>query len=178
MGRWLRGEEEAFDTLYRRYVMGVMKMIAQKTGCTPTARDLTQDVFVEFYLQKEKLGEVSNVKAYIFSIAKHKVLNYFRQQLVQEKYRQAILHRGDRDTAAPIVEVLEKRELLRIITDEIAVLPPKCREVFLLSREEKLSYSAIARKMSISENTVDQHIRKALCIIRSALNEYNASLIE
>ncbi len=178
MGRWLRGDEEAFDILYRRHVMTVLRLIAQKTGCTQTARELTQDVFMELYLQKETLEGVANLKAYLFSMAKHKVLNYYRRQLVQEKYRQSVLSQGGQDTTASVVEVLEEKELLRIVTDKIASLPPKCREVFLLSREEKLTYSAIARRMSISENTVDQHIRKALRSIRSALSDYNASFSE
>ena len=105
-------------------------------------------------------------------MAKNKVLNYYRHQLVEDKYRKYVLTQESVKPASAL-DVMERKELLHIVQEKIASLPPKCKEVFLLSREEKLSYRAIATKLSISENTVDQHIRKALQVIRTAMNEYN-----
>lgn len=142
-----------------------------------TARELTQDVFMEFYQQKDRMAGIDHFKAYLFSMAKHKVLNYYRQQLMQKKYRESVLNEGMEAAPASALDTLEKKELLGIVKEKIAALPPKCREVFLLSREEKLSYSAIASRLSISENTVDQHMRKALRVIRLALKEYDAAAL-
>lgn len=150
-------------------------MLSHKICCVQTARELAQDVFLDVYLQKEGLIKILHFKAYIFGIAKHKVFNHYRRQLVQEKYQQrSIINVLDTDTTKAY-EILENKELLQIISEKIERLPPKCREIFRLSRESQLSYKVIAQKMSISENTVDQHIRKALRIIRNTLNDYHGS---
>jgi RNA polymerase sigma-70 factor (family 1) len=154
----------------------ILEVLKRKTGCSHTARELAQDIFLSVYLQKEKLTDIVNFKAYLFSIAKHKVFNYYRRKLTHEKYQQHVLHQSCVAVARSSDEMLENKELLRIVSEKIEQLPPKCREIFRLSREEQLSYKKIAQKMSISENTVDQHIRKALRIIRSTLNDYHGSI--
>ena len=70
-------------------------------------------------------------------------------------------------------EILENKEQLQLINNQIEKLPHRCREVFKLSRQENLTYKSIAKSLNISENTVDQHSRKALGIHRSAMENYN-----
>ncbi|MEP7376366.1 MAG: RNA polymerase sigma-70 factor [Chitinophagaceae bacterium] len=177
IARWQQGDESSFDVLYRRYILKLVEILAHKTGDTQRAKELAQDVFLAIYLQKEKLSDIVHFKAYLLSIAKHKVFNYYRAKLLHEKHQQHIFHQPEVYVSLRTEEVLENKELARIISEKIEQLPPKCREIFRLSREERLSYRKIAQRMSISENTVDQHIRKALNIIRSTLNEYNSSII-
>lgn len=56
----------------------------------------------------------------------------------------------------------------------ITTLSPQCREAFMLSRFEELSYKEIAERMHLSVNTVEKHIAKALRILRSSLNSYTS----
>jgi RNA polymerase sigma factor (sigma-70 family) len=57
-----------------------------------------------------------------------------------------------------------------MINNTIETLPTKCREVFILSRKEFLANKEIAKKLNISENTVEQHIRKAIRRIRQSID--------
>jgi len=54
----------------------------------------------------------------------------------------------------------------------LETLPPQCRKVFELSRMEQLSYSEIASQLNISTNTVENHISKALKLLRIELKEF------
>ncbi|MEO8935072.1 MAG: sigma factor-like helix-turn-helix DNA-binding protein [Xanthomarina sp.] len=56
--------------------------------------------------------------------------------------------------------------LILLVKREIQNLPPKCRETFLLSKEEGLSNIEIAEYKSISIKTVEAHITKAFSILR------------
>jgi RNA polymerase sigma-70 factor (ECF subfamily) len=54
----------------------------------------------------------------------------------------------------------------------VAALPERCRQVFLLSRMQHLSYMEIAQEMQISHNTVETQIVKALKTLRLKLKDY------
>ena len=74
-------------------------------------------------------------------------------------------------------EDLDSKQLHQRLQEGIAQLPPKCKAVFLLSREDHLSHKEIAERLHISINTVDQHIQKALRLLRETVNEYKHSII-
>ena len=63
----------------------------------------------------------------------------------------------------------ENKELDNTIKQAINNLPEKCKEVFLLSRDEQLKYKEIADKLGISIKTVENHIGKALKILHSSI---------
>jgi len=176
ISRWQQGDERSFDVFYKRHLLKLLEVLTRKTGDRNIAKELAQDVFLAIYLQKEKLTDIVSYKAYLLSIAKHKIFNYYRGKLVYEKYRLQIIQTDEPLVASQSDDILESKELNRIISEKIEQLPPKCRETFRLSREEQLSYKKIAERMSISENTVDQHIRKALAILRSTFKDYNSSI--
>jgi len=70
------------------------------------------------------------------------------------------------------MESIESTELQKAIKGAIAKLPPQCRKVFELSRMEQMSYSKIAEELQISTNTVENHMSKALKMLRADLKDY------
>ncbi|MBK7571429.1 MAG: sigma-70 family RNA polymerase sigma factor, partial [Bacteroidetes bacterium] len=54
----------------------------------------------------------------------------------------------------------------------IESLPEQCRLVFKLSRFEELKYAEIAEQLGISIKTVENHMGKALKIMREQLKDY------
>jgi RNA polymerase sigma-70 factor (ECF subfamily) len=96
------------------------------------------------------------------------VLNFIEHQQVEARY--AASFQQHINEAHNITDIqLRERELQRIIDKEIAALPPKMREVFLLSRKEYLSHKEIAIRLNISEHTVKNHIKAALKTLRQSL---------
>lgn len=68
-------------------------------------------------------------------------------------------------------EFLDFQELEQVLRDSMEQLPPRCREVFRLSRYENLTNKEIAARMNISAKTVEVQITKALSILRATLNK-------
>jgi RNA polymerase sigma-70 factor (ECF subfamily) len=54
----------------------------------------------------------------------------------------------------------------------IATLPEKCRIVFLLNRQDEMSYAEVADQLNISIKTVENQIGKALKLLRKAVAEH------
>ena len=63
-------------------------------------------------------------------------------------------------------------ELSGILRNAVQNLPPRCRQIFLLSREEGLRYSEIAERLSLSENTVSVQLGIALKRLRAVVDDY------
>lgn len=168
---WQQGNAFAFDVFYKRYVVQLVNMAAQKTGCRETAKELVQDVFMHIYEKKDEIEPANYLKAYLYGVLKNKVYNHYRQKMIGQKYEQHLLQNGvlsDNYT----VEQLEHKELGQLLGLYVNQLPPKCQEVFKLSREEYLSHKEIAGRLNISINTVEQHMRKALSKLKGSLVHY------
>ena len=64
------------------------------------------------------------------------------------------------------------KELVQHIENVVATLPEKCRLVYTLSREQKLSHKEIADQLNISPKTVENHITKALKTLKLSLGSF------
>jgi len=147
----------------------------QRLQSKEAAKDLVQGVFVSLYTRRAELPDTPSPQSYLFKAVKYKVLNQLRasfiksvklQQLHAENLRQPV------SLAQPAYQVMQK-ELEGKLRDAVSLLPDKCREAFLLSREENLSYKSIALKMGTSVNTVEKQIGKALRILRVQIGNYH-----
>lgn len=152
------------------YVMPMMRLAISKTNSREIAEELVQNSFVKFYEHKRSIETNTSIQAYLFVILKNQILNHYRSQLVRNKYEVHIAKHTNAEDHS-LLEQIESRELAGLIDMEIEKLPPKCREVFILSRKEFLSNKEIAAKLHISENTVEQHIRKAISKLRMSLGQ-------
>jgi RNA polymerase sigma-70 factor (ECF subfamily) len=129
---------------------------------------------VNLYTRREEIPDILSPQNYLFKALKYKVLNQLRTTLVRSVKLQQLQAAGLREhihTTPPSSHVIQK-ELEGKLRDAIRLLPEKCREAFLLSRVENLSYKSIALKMGTSVNTVEKQIGKALRILRVHIGNY------
>ena len=67
---------------------------------------------------------------------------------------------------------LVEAEIRERISKAISELPGKCREIFILSRNERLKYQEIADQLDLSVKTVETQMSKALQHMRVRLAEF------
>lgn len=130
-----------------------------------SAEDIVQDCFTEIWERKEDLEGVSNMKAYLYTMVRNRCGHYLKERSRQEVTNDDIsgLECEDND------EEYEERSFIEAkMLTTIENLPERCREALLLSRRDGLKHEEIAKYMSVSVNTVKNHINKALKIIRSS----------
>jgi RNA polymerase sigma-70 factor (family 1) len=142
-----------------------------KTGNREDAQEIVQEAFVSLYRQKATVAENTSIPAYLYVVLKHKLINFYKKEIVRQKYVDYVKVQNPLSSLAPDV-YLETKELEQRLTKEIEKLPPQCKMVYLLSRETGLSDKQIASEMNISVNTVEQHKRKALRVLRTSLSQY------
>lgn len=149
----------------------MLNIAVQKTGNKEVAEELVQDAFFNLYRHKVEITDEVPIGAYLYVSLKNNILNYYRKESTHKRYEAYIKQQTTESDNTTEVAVNTRELELRII-EEIEKLPPQCKAVFRLSRFEYLTDKEIAERLEISINTVEQHKRKALRILRGAFKDY------
>lgn len=143
------------------------------------ATDIVSESFMVFWEKKDALPPDTNVPAYIFTIIRNKCLNYLRDQAAhlqkEEKLHSIQSDLIEIDIASLTAcdpNMLFRTEIFDILRDTLDKLPPRTREVFLMSRFENKNYKEIAEELGISFFSVHHEMRNSLRELRIALKDY------
>jgi RNA polymerase sigma-70 factor (ECF subfamily) len=159
--------EEAF-VCYQSELLG---MLYHMVGNLEDARDAFQESFVKCWRHQERVGEIQNLKAWIFRIA----LNTGRD-LRQTAWRRRKRQLPDDESAVsshytgPEDEV-EYSEQLAMVREAVDKLRTEEREVFLLRQNAQMTYEEIADALDVPTGTVKTRMRLALTRLRTSLSE-------
>lgn len=136
-----------------------------------SVEDLVQDIFVMLWTEAPNLNIKISLKSYLFASVKNSCLDFRKHQKVIEKYRTYSLFSSEcgSDTTD---HFFSESELRNCILKCLEKLPPRCREVFELSRSSYLSNKEISEKLNISRRTVELQITNALKIFRKELRDF------
>lgn len=155
-----------FENLYRANFSRLCAKAYNITLDKKAAEDIVQDAFITLWRQ-QAAPHIEFKEAYLYRTVINGSLNY-----IKRNKRLLRLPDEPRLTADQTpLDKLQLNELEEKIQETITSLPPVCREVFLLSRYEEMSYKEIASFLSISVNTVEKHMVKALQTLRTAVSE-------
>lgn len=162
-------DKEAFSMLYNRYWEDLLNYCYRISQDREICMDILQDVFVWFWNNRTSLN-ITSVKAYLFTAVKYQIANHIRRAKIRETYiskeKLYLVLNHQEET------LFEAKELLQHIKHFSALMPPRRKEIFELSRFEYLTNKEIAEKLNISEKTVEMHITLALNDLKSNLEGY------
>lgn len=160
------GDRAAFTQIYERYWKLLLRSAFQATGDREESMDICQSLFVWLWENHATLQIATSLKGYLMTAVKYKIANLIRQG----KYAVTSIENLQEIHAPLYAEMsVEIKELKSLIDQLINELPERCREVFLLSRDEQLSHRQIADQLGLSERTVDAHISTALRKLKEPL---------
>ena len=134
------------------------------------AEEVVSDVFVEIWARRKQLMEIENFKMYLYI----SVRNASLRQL-QKIQKTKTLSLDDLDITFACADLnaadsIISKELVSKIETAIEQLPPQCKIIYKLAKEDKLKYKDISQLLSISVKTIDNQIATALKKIASVLN--------
>lgn len=164
------GSEAAFDAIFRGYYARLVHFAEAMLGERAPAEELAQDVMLELWRRRATLTVDTSLQGYLFRAARNRTLNYIRHEKVVK--RGAAYATPEMTTPAVGDRELQQDRIDSALRAAIATLPPRCREVFELSRSQGLKYSEIASALNISIKTVEAQMGKALKIIREKMSPY------
>jgi RNA polymerase sigma-70 factor (family 1) len=163
------GDHSAFAEIYNRYKFVLHNHAWNKIRNMDEANDALQEVFSTLWLKRESINIGSNLSGYLYTSIRNHLLNIIVRKEVRTRYINSI-QQFTNEGGTRTDHLVRENMLKAAIEREIAVLPPRMREVFELSRKQHLSHREIAAIMNTSEQTVKKQMTKALKILRSKLS--------
>jgi RNA polymerase sigma-70 factor (ECF subfamily) len=162
-------DEKSFEVLFKTHYEALVRFVYKYLNDLEESEEIVQDTFHTLWEKSESIEIQSSIKSYLYQAARNKSLNSIKHNKVKQKHVDSVKN-SDFDFTED--KHMELDELQTKINEALDVLPPKCRQVFELSRFEEKKYREIAEELNISIKTVENHMGKALGLLRTSLKEY------
>ncbi|WP_299436169.1 sigma-70 family RNA polymerase sigma factor [uncultured Maribacter sp.] len=163
------GDSKAYTFLVDAYHHKLCVYAFSLANDKDLAEDIVQNVFIRVWKKRNNLKSEFSINGFLYKSVYNEFIDEYRKNRpvfrLEKKYIDAL---------SIIVEDYDSHSIdnmITIVKKEIKNLPPKCKEVFLLSKEEGLTNIEIAEYKEISIKSVEAHITKAFLILRQTVGD-------
>lgn len=163
--------KDLFEMLFKSFYKPLCIFSNNLVKDRSAAEDIVQEVFLKIWNKREDLDPSRSIKSYLFRATYNHTLNY----LEKEKQHFNLTDYTDvtKEPNSPHAdEDIQLKEMEAEVRKAIDHLPVKCRAVFLMCREQEMTYKEVAEAMNISVKTVENQMGKALKTLREKLAPY------
>ena len=167
------GDVAALEEAFRACYASMCGFVRAQVGSADTAEDLVQDVFMRVWQARNRLDPSGSLRSLLYRSAHNAALNFLKHRNVESRWLHA-------PTTAPTRTTLGGddpaafNELAAAVEHALASLPERCRLIFIMSRNQGLSYSEIAETLDLSVKTVETQMGRALKALRRSLSAFIA----
>lgn len=161
------GNITAFNQLFEIYSSKLYHFAYGYLKSKEDSEELVQEVFIKIWEKRTEIKDELDFQSYLFTIAYNQVKKYFRSKNIVSKYLE---YAKQAQTVTPSTEQdINFSELNEIIENLIERMPEKRKQVFIKSRIEGKNILEIAKEMTISKKTAENHLHSALKFLRTEL---------
>ena len=165
-----QGNHIVFKIIFESLYPSLLAYVTSFTHNQQEAKDIVQNSFIILWNGRKKLKEKSCLKNYMFRLAHNLFINEYRKEKFKNKVYTdlkltALNARISEDKA---IGDQRSQKLLELIDE----LPPRCKEILKLNKNDGLKYQEISVLLGISVKTVESQMRIAFKKIRSGFNQH------
>lgn len=157
--------KELFTGLYRYLYTFAFSFVKSRQ----LSEEIVSDVFIKIWEKRKSLSAVDNLKVYLYVSTKNIALNYLDKQERNHCETIESLSMEPRSNYPDPEQLLITSDMMMLINGAILQLPPRCKLVFKLVKEDQLRYKEVAEILHISVKTVENQLAIALRKIGSAI---------
>ena len=174
------GDQSAFAALYGLFQRRLIAFSNSLVHSKEIAEEVVEDAFVKLWTRRSSISEIENLAVYLYVAVKNLSLNKLSErakQLISRPF-------DDIETEVEAISddpysLLITAEILSKMNKAVDELPPRCKIIFKLVREDGLRYKEVAEILNISVNTIDAQMAiavKRLCLAMGVHKKSNAKI--
>lgn len=167
--RLAQGDEAAFKTLYDYYSPRLFQFAYAIIHSREIAEEIVADVFLQIWQKRVRIGSLDNFNWYLHITTRNISYSYYRKSSRRKNFDfdEAVL--SYYQVHATPEEILIGQEALQVINQAINELPPKCKLIFRLVKEDNLKYREVAELLHLTAKTVENQMGIAVKKIHEAI---------
>lgn len=159
-------DKHAFEDLYRHYFVRLYRFCYSIVHQKEPAEEIVHDVFLKLWKRKATAPAIINVEVYLYISVKNHALNYLRNDHFAgkadiEDHIEDLCNKYIRFQADP-EQLMVSAETIKTVLSAIDQLPPKCKLIFKLIKEDGLKYKDVAKLLDLSVKTVETQLAIAI----------------
>lgn len=162
-------EETIFKSLFDKEYVKLCRYAYTYMQDAQLAEDVVQDTFIKIWEQKRELIAAPNIRFYLITAVKNNCISAIRKQKAQLMVFTETAPEPEPEPAFHIEIVETEDPQVKKITEALNLLPPKCKEVFLLVKLHGLSYKDAAATLGLSVKTIENQMGKAIKVLRESV---------
>lgn len=170
-----KNDEFAFAEIYDRYWEKMTLHVLKVIHSPEDARDIIQEVFISIWKRRQELLISGPLGAYLLKSVRNLAIKHIEKNISKRNFLSSLSAMLEHNPQI-IQPYIECEEMEKRLAHAISKLPSKMKEVFVMSRNEQLSYKEIATQMGIAETTVKKQVSNAIKIIRHSINKLYISI--
>ena len=152
--------QKAFMELYTRYYDQLFNHCKRYLNDEASVEDIVQDIFMQLWETRESLNVTSSFLGYLYTSAKNRIFNMFRQFDIHSRFAQYILA-NEKDSSNETEDLIINNDYAKLLDELTEKLPPKQKEIFRLSRIEGLTHKEISELLQIPVENVRKQVSRA-----------------
>ena len=157
---------EIFFTFYKTLVRFALTFLEDKQS----AEEVVSDVLMKVWQNRKTLTSIENLRVYLYVSTRNTSINYLSKQKRNVVVSLDNLTIDFPSTALNPEQLMITAEMMKRIHLAVNDLPPRCKLVFQLVREDGLPYREVAQILNISIKTIDNQLAIAVRKISEAIN--------
>ncbi len=161
-----RWDESSLQLLYRHFYKALVAFAHQMVGSVGVAEELVQDAFIRLWQRRNEFESQGSLRAYLYHSVRNACISHLRHERVERSRIESF--QLDYRLSSDDDDESYREELIRQLLLSIDTLPPKQREVFLLSVKGK-SCEEIAAEMNITPESVKKQRQRGIRRLRDTL---------
>ncbi|ADF52087.1 RNA polymerase sigma factor [Zunongwangia profunda] len=159
------GDQVSFKVFFKATYPALFGYVNSYARNRVLAEDITQQTYIKFWENREKIDIDNSPKSYLYTIAYNSFLDSKKREQKERSYIDQ-LHRAAIEEETNEKEKLELK--LERLQKVIESLPEKCKKILIMNKMEGLKYKEIADRLDISVKTVESQMRIAFQKIRES----------
>jgi RNA polymerase sigma-70 factor (ECF subfamily) len=157
-----------FKTYYRDMALFGGTILPDRAAC----EDIVQSIFLKLWSERATLVIETSLKSYLLKAVRNACLDEIRHRNIVLEHESRTLSGNLPDGPADTENYILYSDLQKHLRQALERMPGTCRESFELNRFDGLKYREIAKKLNVSERTVEVRIGKAIDFLRKYLREF------